>query len=555
MGGNNNYLLKSADGFNWKKIQSASGFVCRGLAWNGKLWVLSGIISSSPLLSYSYDAVNWVSASTSLGGGRVEWNGSYFLCGGPATSTPADTNISISSDGKSWLSQTIGQYGPVTGIAWSGKSWVLATSPSSLSVAGLLYSSDGFAWTATTTTGYSYSDVEWVGTNYIATTSSNAALYSYDGTNWTMGTGVGIVGNIAWTKSNEGTFSAKMPIIIGGTGTQNTMLHSVDGVTYRGLGKSVFSDSCRTVAWNGDIWVAGGEGAANTLAYSYDGKNWTGLGKSVFSTGCYKVVSNGAIWVALGAGSNTIATSTDGMNWTGLGVGIFDESGVGLDWNGSQWMAVGNGSANTIAISTDVTAANWTGLGSAIFPTGIQCVKWMLGAWFVGATNASGPTVIASSSNGINWTPITGTGLTTSCKSISWNGREAIATGVGTGNTNIIKSADGVTWNTITTNEITGGYGVEWNGDKWIIASSGTSSVVSSISDSSGTPGVFSGVLSSSLLLQGYCVGANSGVGAKVFHNRVYLNAGERLEVYGPEYYDGALGADTSISMNMNLPV
>jgi hypothetical protein len=400
-------------------------------------------------------------------------------------------------------------------------------------------------------------DVAWVGTNYIATTSSNAALYSYDGTNWTTGSGVGIVGNnIAWTQSNSATFQAKMPVIIGGTGTQNTMLYSLDGVVYKGLGKSVFSDSCRTVAWNGDIWVAGGEGATNTLAYSYDGKCWTGLGKSVFSTGCYKVVSNGAVWVALGSGINTIATSTDGMNWTGLGVGIFDGSGVGLDWNGSQWMAVGNGTANTIAVSNDASARIWTGLGNTVFSTGIWCVKWMIDKWFVGA-DSNGTNTIASSLNGATWTYITGTGLTISCKSISWNGREAIATGTSAGSSHIITSGDGVTWTPVATNEITGGYGVEWNGDKWIATSSGNSAVVSVISDSSNQFAVFSGVLSSSLLgfEQGYCVGANSGVGTKVFNNRVYLNAGERLSVYGPEYYDRALAIDTSISMNMNLPV
>jgi hypothetical protein len=550
------YLLKSQDGYNWLKVPLTSGFVCRGLAWNNKLWVVSGTVSSSPTLLYSTDAVNWVTASSSsLGGGQMEWNGSYFLCGDTHTGS---TNISLSSDGKTWSSQTIGSYGPVTGIAWSGKSWVLSTAPSSLSTAGLLYSSDGFSWTATATTGYSYSDVEWVGTNYIATTSSNAALYSYDGVNWTAGTGVAIVGNnISWTQSNSANFQAKSPVIIGGEGTQNTMLYSVDGVVYRGLGKSTFSDSCRTVAWNGDIWVAGGEGVANTLAYSYDGKNWTGLGKSVFSTGCYKVVSNGLTWVAVGAGTNTIATSTDGMNWTGLGTTIFDGSGVGIDWNGSQWMVVGNGSANTIAMSTDATAStgSWTGLGNAIFTTGIRCVKWMLGSWFVGATNASGPTIIASSSNGTNWTPITGTGLTTSCRSISWNGREAIATGTGSNDVNIIKSTDGVTWTSLTSNEITGGYGVEWNGSKWIAATSGNSVVVSVESDSDGQFGVSSSVLSNILLTNGYCVGTNSGVGAKVFNNRVYLNAGERLVVYGPEYYDGTLSSDTSISMNMNLPV
>jgi len=60
---------------------------------------------------------------------------------------------------------------------------------------------------------------------------------------------------------------------------------------------------------------------------------------------------------------------------------------------------------------------------------------------------------------------------------------------------------------------------------------------------------------SGSLLTNGLCVGANSGVGAKVFRNRVYLNAGNKLVIYGPEAYDANLAPDTSISLNMNLPV
>jgi hypothetical protein len=533
MGGTKSYLLKSADGFNWSKIQLSGGFVCNGLAWSGARWVASGAVSATPALLYSSDGVNWLaSSSSSVGGGAVEWNGSYFLCGGLT-----NTSSCISSDGKTWSSRTIGSNGAITGIAWSGKSWVVVTAPSSLSTPGILYSSDGFNWTATTTTGYSYTAVVWAGTNFVAVTSGGNALYSYDGQNWQVGTGSGSFGsNLSWTRPDCATFRTKQPTIVGGTGTQNTLLYSADGVTYRGLGNSVLTTSCRTVAWNGDIWVAGGEGA-NTLAYSYDGKTWTGLGYSVFSSGCYKVVSNGTVWVAMGAGTNTIATSTDGMNWFGLGTSLFDGNGVGVDWNGSQWLAVGNGSTNTLAISSDPMAQTWTPLGTSVFSSGMRCVKWMLGAWFVGADAST----IASSPDGTTWTQ-TSTSLNSSCRSISWNGREAFATGSGT--ETLITSTDGVTWSAVSTSGITGGYGVEWNGTTWIITGSGTSTINTAV-----------GSVLSNLLTQGYCVGANSGVGAMVFNNRVYLNAGERLVVYGPEYYDGSLMSDTSISMNMNLPV
>jgi hypothetical protein len=540
MGGERSYLLKSADGFNWRKIQFAGGFVCNGLTWSGARWVASGVVSSTtPSLSYSSDGVNWTaSTSLSMGGGDVQWNGSYFLCGGLT-----NTTICISSDGITWTSQTIGSNGAIKGIAWSGKSWVVVTSPSSLSTPGILYSGDGYNWTTTATTGYSYKAVVWAGTNFVAVTSDGNALYSYDGQNWQVGTGSGLFGgNLSWTKSDCAIFRTRQPSIVGGTGTQNTLLYSPDGVTYRGLGKSVFTTSCRSVAWNGDIWVAGGEGA-NTLAYSYDGKTWTGLGNSIFSAGCYKVVSNGTVWVAMGAGSNTIATSTDGMNWFGLGTSVFDGSGVGVDWNGIQWLAVGNGSTNTLATSSDPMAQSWTPLGKTVFSSGMRCVKWMLGAWFVGADAST----IASSLDGATWNQIS-TSLNSSCRSISWNGREAIATGSGTANT--IASADGVTWTAVSTSGISSGFGVEWNGTMWVITGSGTSTINTAVNSSDGA---FSNV--SNLLTQGYCVGANSGVGAAVFNNRMYLNAGEKLVVYGPEYYDGSLASETSISMNMNLPV
>jgi hypothetical protein len=542
------HLLKSADGYNWTKIATGlfeNGYPCNGLAWNGSLWVASGVTSTGRVLAYSANGTAWTLASSSMGGGPVEWNGSYFLCGVDAS----NTNVGMSSDGKSWTSMNIGAYGPVKGIAWSGKSWVIATSPST--TAGLLYSSNGIQWVATSTQGNSYRDVAWVGTNYVAITSAGSALYSYDGLNWLNSSGsVSVGNNVSWTKSNEASVKIQQPTIVGGTGTYNTMLYSADGVNYQGLGKSTFGTSCRTVAWNGDIWVAGGEGASNTLAYSYDGKNWTGLGKSIFSTACNKVVSNGIVWVAMGAGGNTMAMSTDGMNWVGLGNSIFDVAGLGVDWNGTSWVAVGNGAANTIATSSDPMAKVWSGVGKDVFSV-VNCAKWFLGAWFIGG-DVSGGYTMATSSNGSSWSYVTNSTLATTCKSISWNGREAVAVGSG-GSSTVTTSADGVSWTATATSAGTAGNGVEWNSREWVVAATGTNPV--NVLTVAGTIYAREVSNATSLLSSGLCVGANSGVGAQVFNSRLYLNAGNKLVVYGPEAYDAALFSDTSITLNMNLPV
>lgn len=79
-------------------------------------------------------------------------------------------------------------------------------------------------------------------------------------------------------------------LIVGGEGT-NTLATSTDGITWIGLGQTIFSNKCLKVNYNGIRWIASGEGT-NTLAYSTNGTNWTGNDKSVFSTIAHSVVSN-----------------------------------------------------------------------------------------------------------------------------------------------------------------------------------------------------------------------------------------------------------------------
>jgi hypothetical protein len=314
---------------------------------------------------YSYDGTTWTQSSTVCGGGKVEWNGAYFLCSGPAE-TNGNTNISTSADGIHWNSMKIGEYGNVETVITNGTAWVLATNRTDGSGV-LLTSYNGTSWIADTVFGSLYRGGTWSGTAFVVNTNTNAIRISYDGQTWNTITIAQQTGrDILFSSPEKGFADIQQPTIIGGMGAKNTMAYSLDGILYGGLGKTIFSGACYSVGWNGSIWVAGGVGT-HTLAYSYDGLRWTGLETDVFSQGCYSITYNRHCWLALGSGGNTIATSIDGKTWSGKGTAVFDGSGLSADWNGTTWIACGSGSANTMAFSTDPMASQWTGLGSSVF--------------------------------------------------------------------------------------------------------------------------------------------------------------------------------------------
>jgi hypothetical protein len=115
--------------------------------------------------------------------------------------------------------------------------------------------------------------------------------------------------------------AAQVNVVGVGTGA-NTLLYSTDGgLTWTGLGNTIFTTEGNCAAWNGTLWVAGGVGT-NSLAYSSDGIAWTGLGE--ISTGPSTTLTNvssvswdGVCWTAV-AGDTAYATSFDGINWTGV---------------------------------------------------------------------------------------------------------------------------------------------------------------------------------------------------------------------------------------------
>ena len=80
-------LRYSYDGMNWITPSTASlmTIYCRGLAWNGTVFVAVGRGTNTIL--YSYDGITWVPASGqfSLAGYSVSWNGTVFVAGGNGT--------------------------------------------------------------------------------------------------------------------------------------------------------------------------------------------------------------------------------------------------------------------------------------------------------------------------------------------------------------------------------------------------------------------------------------------------------------------------------------
>jgi hypothetical protein len=154
------------------------------------------------------------------------------------------------------------------------------------------------------------------------------------------------------------------------------------------------------VVWNGSIWFAVGSGT-NTIAYSYDGISWTGIGATIFTTAGLSIGWNGTYLVAGGSGTNTFAYSTTGLTagtWTGTAL-ILTSQVNAVAWNGYLWVAAGSGT-NTIAYSTNSTS--WTAgtNQTSVLSTSGNSVAWNGNYFIVGG---AGTNSMAFSSDGINW--------------------------------------------------------------------------------------------------------------------------------------------------------
>jgi hypothetical protein len=176
-----NTIATSPDGITWTGRAGSSIFGTTGIhvAWNGNLWVATGIGTNS--FATSPDGITWTGRGagpfTSAGYG-VAWNGSYWVATGNGTSH----TIATSTDGISWTGQ--GKTAFTTAgydVAWNGSLWV-AVGTGTNTIAS---STDGTTWTPRTNTLSQGNGVAWNGSNWIAVgNGSDYFATSSNGINW-----------------------------------------------------------------------------------------------------------------------------------------------------------------------------------------------------------------------------------------------------------------------------------------------------------------------------------------------------------------------------------
>jgi hypothetical protein len=360
-------LYYSNDGKTWTAAASTSTPLVvgvYGIGYNGTMYVCVGNNNGSSSVAYSYDGITWtttptgsVLASTSNISGSVSWDSNKWVICGSYSNLSAINFIYYSYDGINWIASTSLNSAAGNGIVWNGNKFVITTTIPTSSGTQIYTSNDGITWTV----------------NSSNTFGNNAQA-------------------LAWSinQPNSGqqltNVAIQQPTLALGAGT-NSIAYSYDGISWRGLGKTIFTTSGQGACWNGKIWVAGGiSSAVGVIAYSYDGINWTIATQSIFTSAVYSIAWNGTVFVAAGQGTtNVLAYSYDGINW----IASATRSSVAMSlarnvtWGQNYFVAVGSSTTFSVvggfaSAGTTLTVTSVSGgtlaVGQLLTLTGVGAV-------------------------------------------------------------------------------------------------------------------------------------------------------------------------------------
>jgi hypothetical protein len=159
----NTIFYSTDDGMNWtgtgSSIFSGGNGLGNDVAWNGSMWVAVGQSSPSGTgnsIAYSNDGITWIGLGTSTFSKyaiKVGWNGSIWVAVGENTNTSSPI-IAYSYNGINWtgVPQTLAPSGmsniSANSVAWNGTKWIVNIY--ALSTTNITYfasSYDGINWT------------------------------------------------------------------------------------------------------------------------------------------------------------------------------------------------------------------------------------------------------------------------------------------------------------------------------------------------------------------------------------------------------------------------
>ena len=301
---------------------------------------------------------------------------------------------------------------------------------------------------------------------YLALTPGNdAVLYSSDGFEWKNLSNINsIIGqdylNTFTLKYANGLWQ------IGSLGNSYVILYSYDGFNWNlSTSAKTLLDYCFVIEKNdisGSPWLAGGMGANCRLAYSYDGITWlpSTSANNIFTYQCRSLKWNGSMWLAGGYGAYTLAYSYDGINWVSTTMPSINPLVSSIEWLDGVWMYVNIFENSKVYYTTNASdpPEEWI-WNSSFLPgdLGLQCemLTYNGNMCFAVGTSYYNKTMFYSLDKGITWIMNeSGNSIFTgSCSSIKWNGTMWIAGGHKRPNFNenilsghIAYSYDGINW-------------------------------------------------------------------------------------------------------------
>ena len=255
--------------------------------------------------------------------------------------------------------------------------WIAGGGVSSVNdINSLVYSNDGVNWTGLgksliyNVIGAFTNGSVWIitGDGVNGSTTNSIAVSTDNGLTWS-GKGRSVL-SVCWEAAWNPKNGTSGRWVAGGNGANSLAYSDDNGTTWvavpnsTSISNTVFCIQSVVLPDGSTLWVLGCEAGSNSMAWSIDGLTWTGLGTSVFSSWCYDIQYNGTIWVAVGSGTtNVVATSFDGKTWTGRGK-IMDRIRE-VCWTGTYWVASGEPGASQPSLAYSTDGITWTSVSNS----------------------------------------------------------------------------------------------------------------------------------------------------------------------------------------------
>jgi hypothetical protein len=455
--GTNNDIFYSYTGLSGTWVQSTNPLsIPYGIfstLWNGTMWVgVGAATNNSNGAIYSYDGITWVAGSgatftsydflSSGGQAGIAWNGSLWVI---TTGTTTCTNpVFYSNNGINWTQSTTTSIftGTISGtvltvlsitsgtiligqvISGSGVTSAVITSfGTGTGGTGtyIISVSQSVSTTITGTLTAGGTCAVWSGNRFVVGL-KNATALSYitspDGILWTSNAANQFTApyGIAWSSYQPGSqitnvnVAIQQPTLAFGSGV-NTIAYSYDGISWRGIGKDLFTTSGYGGCWNGTIWVAGGISSQSVFTGSISGYTLT---VTLISSGSLSV---GQYITGTNILPNTFITAGSGLSWT-----------INLPQNVSSTTIT----ANNGVLGYSYDGINWRPVTQTVLTGIIYNVVWN-GTLFVAAGGGSTGYCLAYSYDGINnWTAVANTALSLGMGigyNVVWGQDKFVATG------------------------------------------------------------------------------------------------------------------------------